>query len=156
MRVYRLCKVAYAKDLTGKGAEKVGGRWNSTGIAMVYTGESRALCTAEIAVHTPLGNLPSDYVLVSIEIPEEIPVGELIQNELPTDWKTFPHPHFTQEIGDRFIKESLFAVFKVPSAVVQGEFNYLMNPGHPDGSRIKILETEPFDFDERLFMRKDQ
>ncbi len=153
MIVFRLSKKAYATDLTGKGSEKAGGRWNSKGVAMIYTGESRALCTAEIAVHTPLGNLPKDYTLVSIEIPKDILVAELSNKDLPKIWKTFPHPPSTQELGDRFIHESRYAVLKVPSAVVQGEFNYLLNPKHPDMSVIKIIKTEPFDFDERLFVK---
>ena len=61
MIVYRLCKSIYKKDLSGKGAEIAGGRWNSKGYAILYTSESRSLCTAEIAVHTPLGNVPADY-----------------------------------------------------------------------------------------------
>ena len=68
MIVFRLSSSKYAKDLSGKGAEKSGGRWNSKGIALVYTGQSRALCTAEIAVHTPLGNIPLGYEIISIEI----------------------------------------------------------------------------------------
>ena len=55
MIVYRLSKSKYSADLSGKGAEKAGGRWNSKGVAMVYTSASRALCTAEVAVHVPLG-----------------------------------------------------------------------------------------------------
>jgi RES domain-containing protein len=153
MIVFRLSKFAFAMDLSGKGAEKTGGRWNSKGVPMLYTGESRALCTAEIAVHTPLGNLPSGYTLVSIEIPDEITVGTLSVEDLPINWKSFPHPHSTQEIGDAFINEMIFALLKVPSAVVQGEFNYLINPGHPDISNIKIIASEAFDFDERLFVR---
>ena len=43
MIVYRLSKSKYSADLTGKGAEKAGGRWNSKGVAMVYTSTSRAL-----------------------------------------------------------------------------------------------------------------
>jgi RES domain-containing protein len=153
MIVYRLSKLKYARDLTGKGSEKAGGRWNSKGIALVYTAETRALCTAEIAVHTPLGNLPTDYMLVSIEIPDTIKIKQLSSKSLPRDWKSFPHSHTTQEVGDQFIQDSLFAVLKVPSAVVQGEFNYLLNPNHPDFSQIKITGIEHFDFDERLFIK---
>ena len=70
MIVYRLTKAKYSHDRSGKGAEKTGGRWNSKGIPVVYTSESRALCTSEIAVHTPLGILPHDYMLITIEIPD--------------------------------------------------------------------------------------
>ncbi len=152
MIVYRLCKSKHAADLSGKGAEISGARWNSKGKAMLYTSQSIALCSTEIAVHTPLGNLPDDYVLMSIEIPDDS-ILEIQQSSLPSDWKFFPHPHSTQKIGDNFIAEEEYLVMKVPSVVVQGEFNYLLNPVHKDFQKVKILNTEPFSFDERLFRR---
>jgi RES domain-containing protein len=56
-------------------------------------------------------------------------------------------------IGDKFLKDSKFLVLKVPSATVQGEFNYLINPRHKNFDQIKILKIENFNFDERLFKR---
>lgn len=153
MIVFRLSKSKYAKDLSGKGAEKSGARWNSKGVALLYTSESRALCTTEIAVHTPLGNIPLDYKIISIEIPGEIIIKELTETELPGDWKSFPHPHSTQEIGDEFVAAENFLVLKVPSVVVPGEYNYLLNPKHQNFKRIKIKAIKPFNFDERLFIK---
>jgi RES domain-containing protein len=72
---------------------------------------------------------------------------------LPKDWKTFPHSNSTQLIGDKFLKEQKFLVLKVPSATVQGEFNYLINPRHKNFNHIKIVKIENFNFDERLFKR---
>lgn len=151
MRVYRLSKAIFARDLSGKGAERAGGRWNSKGTPMIYTSESRALCTAEIAVHTPLGNLPVGYVLIILNIPDDLKIKVLSAKSLPARWKAFPHLNLTQDIGDKFIRDKQYAVLKVPSAVVQGEYNYLLNPFHPDFHRIVIEKTEAFDFDERLF-----
>lgn len=153
MIVFRLSKSVYANDLSGRGAEIAGGRWNSKGTGMVYTSESRALCTTEIAVHTPLGILPLDYVIIAIEIPKTLTVGEITAKELPEDWKSLPHSHSTQQLGDAFVKAHKYAVLKVPSAVVQGEFNYLLNPLHRDFKKIKVKLIEPFDFDERLFIK---
>ena len=153
MIVFRLSKSRHAKDLSGKGAEKYGGRWNSKGVAILYTSDSRALCTAEIAVHTPLGILPFDYEVVLINIPDNIIIPELELSELPKNWKSIPHSHSTQEIGDKFVDDDQFLAIKVPSAVVQGEFNYLINPAHTDFRSITIEKTEPFNFDERLFLR---
>ena len=153
MIVFRLSKSMYANDLSGRGAEKAGGRWNSKGTAMVYTSESRALCTTEIAVHTPLGILPLDYVIIAIEIPKTMAIEELEIDVLPEDWKSLPHSHSTQEIGDSFVTTEKFAVLRVPSAVVQGEYNYLLNPLHKDFKKIKVKLIEPFDFDERLFIK---
>ena len=153
MIVFRLSKLKYSHDLSGIGAEKTGRRWNSKGIAMVYTSESRALCTTEIAVHTPLGILPKDYELITIDIPDTITIHELNLKDLPADWKSIPHSGKTQELGDNFVKESKYAVLKAPSAVVQGDFNYLINPYHKDIQKVKILKTEKFGFDGRLFLK---
>lgn len=148
MIVYRLCKAAYKNDLSGRGAEKAGGRWNSKGTLMLYTGSSRALCTAEIAVHAPLGIVPEDYFLVTIEIDDHPPVGAIDIHDLPSDWKSFPPLSKTQKIGDNFAREGKFLV-QVPAAVVQGDFNYLVNPLHPMFKQVRIQHIEPFGFDER-------
>ena len=150
MIVYRLSKEQYANDLSGKGAELVGGRWNSRGNAMLYTSQSIALCVTEIAVHVPLGILPKDYQLIHIEIPDE---DLLEMKRLPKDWQSFPHSNSTQMIGDKFLKEHKHLVFKVPSAAVQGEFNFLINPRHKNFNQIKIVKLEDFNFDERLFRK---
>jgi RES domain-containing protein len=151
MKVFRLSKKKYCKDLSGKGAEIAGGRWNNKGTALLYTSQSRALCTTEVAVHTPLGIVPDDYFLSIIEIPDQAAILEVKADELPEDWKSFPHPQASRQIGDRFVEEAEYLVLKVPSAVVQGDFNYLINPLHPDFKEVKLLDTEPFTFDRRLF-----
>lgn len=153
MIVYRLSKSKYSHDLTGRGAELAGGRWNSKGIPLVYTAQSRALCTVEIAVHTSLGNVPSDYDLVSIEIPDLVEILEPELAVLPADWKSFPHSHSTQETGDLFAKELNYLVMRVPSAVIQDEYNYLINPRHREMSKINVVKVEPFSFDPRLFVK---
>ncbi len=151
MIVYRLSKVQFSADLSGKGAEKTGGRWNSKRTALLYTGESRALCTAEAAVHIPLGSIPGDYMMIALEIPDDAPVEEILAEKLEIGWDTFPHSHTTQKHGDVFISRSQALVMKVPSAVVQGDYSYLLNPAHPDFKRVRIIEIVPFSFDRRFF-----
>ena len=153
MIVYRLSKSTYSKDISGRGAELSGGRWNSKDISILYTSESRALCTTEIAVHTPLGNVPLDYEICSIEIPDDSIIFDIDLTRLPADWNSIPYSHGTRKIGDSFINENRFLVMKVPSAVVQGEYNYLINPRHIDFHKIIIQSVEAFNFDERLFIR---
>jgi RES domain-containing protein len=151
MIVFRLSKAKFARDLSGKGAEIAGGRWNSKGVPMIYCGASRALCTTEIAVHTPLGNVPTGYQIISLKIPDA-GIYELPESKLPKNWKVFPHSIHTQKIGDAFVKENRLMVMRVPSAVVQGDFNYIINPHHKDIAKIKIVNVQEFAFDERLFM----
>ena len=153
MIVYRLAKSKYIDDLSGIGARITGGRWNSPGLPLVYTSSSRALCTTEVAVHLPLGILPHDYCLATIVIPDMIHIEVLDVKKLSSKWNVFPPPVSTQKMGDKFITAHKNLLLKVPSAVVQGDFNYLINPLHPDIKKIKIKHVEPFTFDDRLFKR---
>ncbi len=151
MIVYRLANKKYANDLSGIGAELTGGRWNFKGTRVLYTADSRALCTAEIAVHTPMGLMPKDYYLVTIELPEIPKLYQINPQDLPVGWRKFPHAQETQKLGDDFILKMEALYLKVPSAVVPGDFNILINPHHVDFKQVQILEIEKFDFDERLF-----
>ena len=151
MIVYRLSKTRYAHLLDGKGAEKLGGRWNSPGFPMIYTCQSRSLCVAEIAVHTATGNIPDDYQLVSIEIPGRS-ISKILENNLPSDWKAVPPSKSTQSIGDHFILQAKTLVLRVPSVIVKDEFNFLINPMHPDIRKVNIISVETFEFDTRLFL----
>ncbi|PSR53495.1 RES superfamily protein [Adhaeribacter arboris] len=153
MIVFRLSKQMYCTDLSGTGAFKVGGRWNSKGTALVYTADSRALSMAEVAVHIPVGILPKDYFLVSLRIPDDS-VTEVEQSNLPPDWNAFPRSFSTQQFGDNFVKTGKSLVLKVPSAVVPGDFNYLINPLHPLIHQVTLVgEPAPFSFDSRLFQK---
>ena len=152
MIVYRLSKTIYSKDLSGFGAEMAGGRWNSPGRAMLYTSESRALCMTEIAVRTPMGNIPDDYSLITIDIPS----GSMFvmkMEELPRDWKSIPPSGSTRTLGDKFIDDKKYLSMKVPSVIVQGEFNFLLNPRHARMKEVEIISVELFHFDSRLFIR---
>lgn len=153
MRAFRLIRKKHGIELSGKGAALSGNRWNSKGTELVYCADSRALAMAEVAVHISLSILPKDYVMVEIEIPSNISVASLSSDELPLNWSNFPHVLDTQQIGDAFVAERKSAVIKVPSAVVPGDFNYLINPHHPDFTAIKIVDQEDFPFDSRLFGR---
>ncbi len=151
MEVYRLSKQIYASILSGKGAAIKGARWNSIGVEIIYTATNRSLAMAEVAVHFSLATLPSDYMMVTIHIPDDISLLKLNSTDLPTDWNTFPHPSTTQAIGDQFIADNKYCVLQIPSAVTQGDYNLLINPNHPDFKRIKIILTESFPFDKRIF-----
>ncbi len=154
MIVYRLSRSKFKNDLSGKGAEMAGGRWNSIGIPMLYTAESRALCALEIAVHTQLNVVPDDYLMVTIEIPGISKKQEISASHLPEHWKSFPENSFTQKLGDNFCREGKYLALKVPSAIVQGDHNILVNPFHPDFRLVKVVSMERFQFDQRLFIKQ--
>lgn len=69
---------------------------------------------------------------------------------LPEDWRLLPAPRSTRELGSRWVAESRSVALRVPSIVVDGEFNYMVHPRHPDFARLKIGEPKRFSFDPRL------
>jgi RES domain-containing protein len=147
---WRLCAAKYAETaFSGDGARLYGGRWSPAGIAVVYAAESRALAVVEILANVDEVEVLFDvaWVLVSAEIPTiliESPV------RLPDTWRQFPHPPETQTLGSEWARAKKSAALRVPSAVVPGEFNYLLNPAHDDYKRVKLGEPESFAFDPRL------
>lgn len=149
--VFRLSKEEYANTLSGYGASIYGGRWNSKGIEVIYTSESRALAMAELLVHLPLGLLPKNYKIISVNIPDELKIKAVNFKDLPKNWNKFPFSDVTSSIGDEFIREGKYPILKVPSAIIKDEFNYLINPHHKDFNKIKLLKVEDFIFNDRLF-----
>lgn len=151
MFVYRLCRKKYAGVLSGAGAAKAGGRWNSIGTEIIYTAESRALALAELLVHLKLENMPSGFQIMTIQIPDYSSVRIIESKELPSNWNVYPPMASTQQFGDRFVKEAGQLLLKVPSAVVKGDHNLLINPHHREFKKIKIHSVEDFPLDRRLF-----
>lgn len=151
MNVYRLARRKYGIQLSGVGAAKSGNRWNSRGTEIIYTSSSRALAMAEVAVHLSIAMMPSDYLMLEILINDSRSILSIDPDDLEPNWNSFPHIRSTQLIGDQFITDHQYGVMKVPSAVVSGDHNYLINPKHSDFKKITIISQSDFKFDRRLF-----
>jgi RES domain-containing protein len=151
MFVYRLSNKKFSTVLSSAGAAAAGGRWNSKGTAIIYVSDNRALSLLEKYVHLPSGIIPKDLVMMSINIPDTINLEKIEIKILPPDWKNDTGRVKTKTIGDDFIVSNSACILQVPSAIIPGEYNYLINPDHPDFSKIKIVETFDFPFDDRLF-----
>jgi RES domain-containing protein len=147
---WRIVKAKHAPNaFDGHGARSAGGRWNSPGVAMVYTAQSAALAALEILVHVNSGPLLSSYVLIPCAFDTRL-ILQLDRTHLPARWREHPAVPPLQLLGDAWIKNALSAVMAVPSAVIAMESNYLLNPAHPDFGAIEIGAPQPFDFDARL------
>ena len=151
MEAFRLSREKFASTLSGKGAAIKGARWNSVGVEIIYTASNRSLAMAEVAVHLTLATIPDDYVIITIYLPDDISLQKLTEKDLPPDWNIFPHPASTQSIGDKFVAENKYCVLQIPSAVTKGDYNLLINPYHAEFAEIKIVQTEKFPFDRRIF-----
>jgi RES domain-containing protein len=149
MILYRIAKCNYVNDLTGTGARLYGGRWNSEGHSMVYLASSRALAVLEALVHLPPLLLPDNFCLAEIEVADKS-IFTLDIKTLPYNWAAISPPAELKQIGNQFLKETKHLMMKVPSSVVPKEFNYLLNPFHPDITKAKIRSINTFNFDDRL------
>lgn len=146
---WRLVKTKYLSTAwDGEGAKRNGGRWNSAGAAVVYTSSSLALALVETLVHLPGGVLPA-YTAVQIDFDDSL-FDNLAGKDLPSDWMKDPAPGSTKALGDAWVAAGRKAILRVPSVVVPIEFNYLLNPNHPDFSRIHMGAPLRFPFDRRL------
>ena len=157
MRVYRIEREKYLyTTLKGIGAALTEGyRWNSLNTYLVYTAESRALAILEVSVHLDLSeDLPTDRYYVEIAIPDEVEILALRTEDLPENWDAKPPTLETQYIGDDFVNGNSAAVLKVPSSIVPFEFNYLVNPNHPDAEKITVISKAPLTFDKRFGQTK--
>jgi hypothetical protein len=85
----------------------------------------------------PFYGLSPSFVLVEIEIPDSNYQNILPEN-LSKGWDLVGSYHRqTQKIGDDFIF-SQELVLRVPSAIVKGEFNILINPKIARELQLKI------------------
>ena len=149
VRAWRIVRERHADSaFSGEGAFRVGGRWNSRGTRVVYSSASQALAVLESLVHL---NPPVvfRYVSFAIEFDEEL-VMEVGADLLPANWREQPVPPSTRALGDAWIRSKKSAVLAVPSVVVPGEANYLLNPLHPEFGQVVIHEPVPYAFDSRL------
>ncbi len=136
MIVYRLTRSKYATDLAGTGGLYAAGRCNHKGTPIIYVAEQPSLALAEVLVHLDSDQIPLDYVMVTIEIPDSVPTQRGSTNEVLRASSNPPVP-----------------VYIVPSVVVPQENNVVIFP-HAVGFEAKVVHVEPFRFDERLFVRK--
>jgi RES domain-containing protein len=144
-RITRSFHAAY--PLSGEGAARAGNRWNSRGVRVGYTSSSRALAVLEMLVHVTRDGIPGDVVLIPIDVPTAL-ITEL--ETLPRDWNALPFGDPGRHAGDQWAREKKSAALMVPSVVLPAERNLLINPLHPDFSRVKIHAPELHAIDRRL------
>ncbi len=137
-----------ATAFNGDGSRKYGGRWNRKGTAVVYAASTLALSALEVLVHTDSDILPDQYAY-TIEVPDGFRVDHPA-NPLPPNWFSSPAPDALQDIGSNWVDGDHGVLLRVPSAVIQSEWNYLIDPTHAEFVRLTITLVGAFHFDPRL------
>jgi RES domain-containing protein len=150
MRLWRLTRALHLDaPLSGLGAKKYGGRWNSKGHAMVYTSESLELALLEALVHLDPDLIPQDMHQVCIELDDSLVVP--LTDPLPDGWdQPPPYRANVQVIGDRWLRDRSSLALAVPASVLPGRRNVLLNPMHKDLGAIRQVGIEQLPWPSRL------
>jgi len=151
IKLFRISLSKHINDMTGTGAKIYGGRWNRAGYPVVYASGSRSLAALEFLVHVPMALAPDNLSIAEINILKNIKRTSVKESQLPKNWKNYPAPEEIANIGTNWIKSQSSLLLNVPSAVVDKEFNTLINPLHPDIQFVTLGKVESFSFDPRLF-----
>ncbi|MBV1775329.1 RES domain-containing protein [Burkholderiaceae bacterium DAT-1] len=153
---YRIASARYCHDLSGKGAEMLGGRFNPVGTPAVYAASSISLATLELLVHASQ-LYPLAHRVMVLEVPEacRAAIQSVPAGELPYGWNSLGDTHAAQS----FAMHALFGANQlgmlVPSVVTPEEQNLVLNPAHREMQRLTLRELRPLDLDARLIKREN-
>lgn len=151
MIVYRIAKrKARANDLSGTGAYNEGGRWNNAGTFALYSTESISLALLEVLVHVEASELPPHLFIMTIQIDDTAPILTIKPSRLPANWR-IPENLELKSLGDNILRSNRYLAIKGPSAVVPGEYNYILNPQFPRFfDLVKVKHVNEYTTDSRL------
>ncbi|MGZ3777161.1 MAG: RES family NAD+ phosphorylase [Mucilaginibacter sp.] len=152
MLVYRIAKSEErVRDLSGYGAFRNGGRWNSRGTWMLYTSMNSSLAYLENLVHFDESYFPPGLYIAALEIPDdEALIYRLPDKSYPRNWQ-IPENPANKVLGDKWMLEKKYLAITVHSAVNPSEFNFLLNPLFPGyNDLVKIRSVTALKTDARL------
>jgi RES domain-containing protein len=149
MIVYRFSHTKYKHDISGTGAKLNGGRWNEPGIAALYSSSTISLGLLEVLVNASTLEELEALALIKLEIPKALDSSIQKLNSLKKNW--YNDFEYTRWIGSEFLRSGENLLLECPSAVINEEMNYLINPSHKEFKKLKLLSSNNFKFDERLF-----
>ena len=147
---WRIVKAKHARTgFSGEGARVYEGRWNSTGVRMVYCSEHLSLATLEILAHVQPVAIRDRFRAFRVSWDGAL-MDTIALKRLPKGWNQQPPGAASKGAGDQWIKSGRSSVLAVPSVLVPEERTFLLNPNHPDFVKIKIKDTGVFVLDPRL------
>ena len=149
MQVWRLCKQKHQETaFSGEGGLYASGRWHPKGFPIVYTASSLALATLEVFVHTESNQIP--LVAIRAYFSDDLLIETVRTEDLPANWQEVSAYPSLQQIGRQWLQSNRTPILKVPSSIVPVEFNYLLNPHHPD-LKLSLDPPMAFKFDRRMW-----
>lgn len=147
-----LWRISNHDSLDGRGGLLASARWHTRGRPIVYLAATPAGALVETLVHLELkpNQLPKSYRLLKAEAPNDLPMMHF--SALTDDWRQ--NETASRTLGDEWLSRAQTALLEVPSVILPETMNILLNPLHPDATRISVLWHEAYPFDQRLFVGK--
>lgn len=133
MRLYRIAARRHISDLRGRGASfQTGGRWNRAGVPALYFAASAAVAMLEMAHYLPSPRLvPASYRMGIFEASDSLRMDRWTIDDLPADWRTFPYPASTQELGSTWLQHGRGKLLAIPSAAIPGGLGEVILASQP-------------------------
>ena len=147
MIAFRIGHKNYAATLVASG---VNGRWASAGKHVIYCAENIPLAFLESMIRRQGVGFNDDFKTVFIDIPDDLHIEVLDENTLDPDWRNAYNYSHCQPAGNKWFDDMRVPVLKVPSAVMPGCYNYVINTLHPDFKHIKIIAVTALVPDNRI------
>ena len=141
-----------ADDLSGGGAAKNPGRWNSDKELVIYSAPAIAMAVLETAAHVDDAGLPLNRYLVEIDVPDDVWAQreEMDISKLPVTWSAIPAGRASVKVGSDWLTSLRSPILMVPSVIVPEEWASLINPRHGEARKITAKVIRPFEYN-RLF-----
>ena len=153
MKCYRITDALHRADiLAGKSAALTGGRWNPRGQEAIYGSTTISLAILELRCHYGRSLLGNELVVATIEVPDDT-IHPVDPAHLPERWMALET--FTQHLGASLMASGVMAL-EVPSIAHAFERNIVLNPQHPDFSRVTLHAVEKLTVSPRLHTSGDR
>jgi RES domain-containing protein len=150
MKVWRIFPERFSESaFTGIGGLYAARRWNHLGTPIVYCATSPALAALELFVNLDPHEMPDDLLMAEATVPDDL-IEPLSLDLLPADWRELNNLA-CRDLGSGWAASGRSLGLRVPSAVVDGDWNLLLNPRHSAFGQIQVAAPRPFRFDGRMF-----
>lgn len=148
MIVYRLSHAKYANTLNSSGAAN---RWSKAFQYVIYCSENVSLCALELLAHTNGIRPAGEFRIMEIEIKNPANTKSINSIDLPENWHQLQSYGHTQELGSDWYESKTSLCLKIPSAIIQSEYNYIINTQHPDFiKKVQLMGVKDFFWDNRF------
>lgn len=137
--------------LVRRGRPLIRSTLESPGTSRDLYGQSFAVCLVEMLVHANRKSPPSAARFVEAVVPDDVSREELDRLSLP-GWDDPRDTSVAQTFGRAWIESRRSALLFVPSGVTAGhDMNVVVNPDHPDTTRISVGPETAVALDRRFF-----